>query len=113
MADNEQRSSSKHKRHHDKDKDGEDSTGPAKPSVPPDDPSTHPGGLPPQHPSRPQTPDYTLSDPSSGRTLHLGAAQPLPALMSPDGVRSQRLEMTTAQGERLARSCLRPKYRRL
>ena len=86
----------------DKDKDGEDSAGPAKPSVPPDDPSTHPGGLPPQHPSRPQTPDYTLSDPSSGRTLHLGAAQPLPALMSPDGVRSQRLEMTTAQGERLA-----------
>ena len=83
-----------------KDKGASDAAEAAKPSVPPCDPSTHPGA-PPQ-PSPPQTPDYTLSDPPSGRTLHLGAAQPLSALMSPGGVRSQRLEMAAAQGEKLA-----------
>ncbi|TBU41951.1 alpha/beta-hydrolase [Dichomitus squalens] len=80
-----------------KDKGKEDSDE-AKPRVPSSDPLTHPGGLP----SRPQTPDYTLDDPSTGRKLHLGAAQSLPTAVTPDSVRSQKVEMTTAKGEKLA-----------
>ncbi|OSC99852.1 alpha/beta-hydrolase [Trametes coccinea BRFM310] len=50
--------------------------------------------------SRVPTPDYTLSVPEdTGRTLHLGSAASLP--LPTEGVRSQKLAMTTAQGERL------------
>ncbi|KAI9062340.1 alpha/beta-hydrolase [Trametes sanguinea] len=50
--------------------------------------------------SRVPTPDYTLSVPEdTGRTLHLGSAASLP--LPAEGVRSQRLSLMTAQGEKL------------
>ena len=62
------------------------------------DPNAHPAGLP----ARSTTPDYCLSDPSSGRTLHLGSAQSIPSPVLPGAVKSQRLELLTAEGEKLA-----------
>ncbi|PIL33424.1 hypothetical protein GSI_04046 [Ganoderma sinense ZZ0214-1] len=61
-------------------------------------PDAHPAGLP----ARSSTPDYCLSDPSSGRTLHLGAAKPIPSPVLPGTIKSQRLELLTAEGEQLA-----------
>ncbi|CDO75842.1 hypothetical protein BN946_scf184346.g3 [Trametes cinnabarina] len=50
--------------------------------------------------SRVPSPDYTLSVPEdTGRTLHLGSAASLP--LPTEGVRSQRVSLTTAQGEKL------------
>ncbi|KAI1785206.1 alpha/beta-hydrolase [Ganoderma leucocontextum] len=53
-------------------------------------------------PSRPATPDYNISDPTSGRTLHLGAAKTIQSPVLPGTVKSQRLELTTCRGETLA-----------
>ncbi|KAI8973983.1 Alpha/Beta hydrolase protein [Trametes punicea] len=52
--------------------------------------------------SRAPSPDYTLTLPeqNTGRTLHLGSAGTLP--LPVDGVRSQRVSMTTAKGETLS-----------
>ncbi|KAI0359652.1 alpha/beta-hydrolase [Trametes cingulata] len=53
-------------------------------------------------PSRAATPDYVVPLPenNTGRTLHLGSAASLP--LPVDGVRSQRVTLTTAQGETLS-----------
>ena len=69
-------------------------------SVP--EPTSSPDAHPSSLPARPASLDYILNDPTSGRTLHLGAAKSLPSPIVPEAVKSQRLEMTTAQGEKLA-----------
>ncbi len=54
------------------------------------------------HLARSATPDCTVSDPTSGRILHIGAAKSIVSPILPGTVKSQRLELTTAQGEKLA-----------
>ena len=61
------------------------------------DPHAHPSDLP----ASPPSPDYILNDPTSGRTLHIGAAKSIPSPILPEPVKSQRLELMTAQGEKL------------
>ncbi|KAH9942207.1 alpha/beta-hydrolase [Epithele typhae] len=74
---------------------GKDKAGNLK--IPKGDTDADPNGLP----SRPSTPGYDVPVPSTGRTLHLGSAVSIPTLDAIDGVRSQRLEMKTSEGETL------------
>ena len=66
------------------------------------EPASDPEALRVDLPARSATPDYTLSDPNSGRTLHIGAAKTIPSPIVPGTVKSQRLELLTAKGETLA-----------
>ncbi|KAI0645263.1 alpha/beta-hydrolase [Trametes meyenii] len=74
-------------------------------AAPPETPTAHANALP----SRAVTPDYSVTVPQedaghtlhdAGRTLHLGTSASLPLPL--DGVRNQRVSLTTPQGETLS-----------